>query len=74
MENPNTKFEIIHEIVSQEDNLQNVSELCRIADVSRSGYYYWLASENTRLAKEEADRRYAARVMTQYSYGIKIVR
>lgn len=39
MDNPSAKFEIIHEIVSQEGNLQNVRELCRIAGVSRSGYY-----------------------------------
>ena len=33
------KFEVIHEIMIQEGNLQNVQELCRIAGVSRSGYY-----------------------------------
>lgn len=48
MDNPSAKFEIIHEIVSQEGNLQNVRELCRIAGVSRSGYYNWLASESKR--------------------------
>lgn len=57
MDNSSAKFEIIHEIISQEGNLQNVKELCRIAGVSRSGYYNWRASEDKRRAKEEADRR-----------------
>lgn len=57
MDNSSAKFEIIHEIISQEGNLQNVKELCRIAGVSRSGYYNWRASEDKRRAKEESDRR-----------------
>lgn len=57
MENTKAKFEIIHEMVSQQDNLQNIKELCKIAGVSRSGYYNWIASENRRIAKEESDQR-----------------
>lgn len=38
MDRPSAKYEIIHSIVSQKDNLQNVKELCNIAGVSRSGY------------------------------------
>lgn len=68
MENPSAKFEIIHEIVSQEGSLQNVRELCKIAGVSRSGYYNWLASENNRLAKEQADRQDFERILEAYSY------
>ena len=68
MENPSAKFEIIHEIVSQEDNLQNVRELCRIAGVSRSGYYNWLASTNNRLAREQADRLDFERILETYNY------
>ena len=68
MENPSAKFEIIYEIVSQEGNLQNVRELCKIAGVSRSGYYNWLASESRRLSKEEADRRDFELILAAYSY------
>lgn len=57
MDCPSAKFEVIHEIVSQKDSLQNVKELCRIAGVSRSGYYNWLASEDNRIAKEQDDKR-----------------
>ena len=67
MENPSAKFEITHEIVSQEGNLQNVRELCQIAGVSRSGYN-WLASANTRLAREQADRQNFERILRAYNY------
>lgn len=36
------KYGLIHEAVRQDDNLLNISALCRIAGVSRSGYYAWL--------------------------------
>lgn len=57
MDKPSAKYEIIHEIVSQEGNMQNIKELCRIAGVSRSGYYNWIASEDKRKEKEAKDRQ-----------------
>lgn len=39
MEKERNKFEIIHEVVSKENNMLNISMLCEIAGVSRSGYY-----------------------------------
>ena len=39
------KFGIIHEMTSGDYNLLNISWLCDIACVSRSGYYRWLAAE-----------------------------
>ena len=48
MDRPSAKYEIIHSIVSQKDNLQNVKELCNIAGVSRSGYYNWVHSADKR--------------------------
>ena len=68
MENVSAKFEIIHEIVSQENNLQNIRELCRIAGVSRSGYYNWIASENRRSGKEESDRRDFGLILEAFKY------
>lgn len=52
---PSTKFEIIHETIKADNNLLNLSELCRIAGVSRSGYYYWIESCKKKLTKEEQD-------------------
>ena len=37
MDKPSAKYEVIHEIISMEGNLQNIKELCAIAGVSRSG-------------------------------------
>ena len=37
MDKPDKKFALIREIVSEEDNVLSVMELCRIAGVSRSG-------------------------------------
>lgn len=56
MENPSSKFELIQGIISGEDNVLKVTELCKIAGVSRSGYYNWVASEEVRKIREEKDR------------------
>lgn len=55
MGTPGSKFQIIQEVLSQEGNLLTVSDLCRTAGVSRSGYYNWLHSADTRKKKEAAD-------------------
>ena len=57
MNNPSSKFEIIHEIISKEDNKLTITDLCSIAGVSRSGYYRWVASVGNRKAKDEQDRK-----------------
>jgi putative transposase len=54
---PEAKYQIIHGIVSKDDNLINTRELCKIAGVSRSGYYYWVAAESSRQAKELQDKQ-----------------
>ena len=51
MDKPDKKFELIREIVNKEDNVLSVTELCRIAGVSRSGYYRWV---NTHFLKFDA--------------------
>lgn len=68
MDKPSAKYEIIHSIVSQEGNLQNVKELCQIAGVSRSGYYNWLASEDKRLEKEAKDKHDFELILEAYSF------
>ena len=68
MDKPHAKYEVIREIVSQEGNLQNVRELCRIAGVSRSGYYNWLASEEKRQEKELKDRQDFVLILEAYNF------
>ena len=41
----------------RDNNLLNISWLCKAANVSRSGYYYWLSAEKNRLAREAQDKK-----------------
>ena len=68
MDKSSAKYEIIHQIVSQEGNLQNIKDLCRIAGVSRSGYYNWLAAEDTRAERETKDRADFELILEAYRY------
>jgi transposase InsO family protein len=50
------KFEIIQRTMTEEDNLLNVSMLCDVAGVSRSGYYRYIKSQDVRDRREMQDR------------------
>lgn len=65
---PEVKFAIIREATRRDDNLLKISTMCRIAGVSRSGYYNWCASEAARLAREDADRRDFDLILEAYRY------
>ena len=56
METEKNKFEIIHDVVSKENNMLNISTLCDIAGVSRSGYYRWVNAAQHREEQEQKDR------------------
>lgn len=68
MDKPSAKYQVIHEIISQDGNLQNIKELCSIAGVSRSGYYNWLNSADKRAEKESADRAAFDLVLQAYQF------
>lgn len=55
-------------MISREDNMLPVKMLCEIANVSRSGYYNWVASEENRKLKEEEDRKDFEIILTAYNY------
>jgi len=65
---PCKKFEIIHEMTQRDNNLLNISLLCEIAGVSRSGYYGWLDSEDARTAREEQDKADFEIILVAYQY------
>lgn len=50
------KFEVIQKTLEDADNELNVSILCDIAGVSRSGYYRWVKAINVREEREQKDR------------------
>ena len=56
MGTPGSRFEIIHDILSSDDNRLSVTALCEIAGVSRSGYYNWVNSADLRERREAQDR------------------
>ena len=62
------KYGIIHEAVKQDNNLLNISMMCRIAGVSRSGYYGWLDSADYRQACEAQDARDFELVLDAYRF------
>lgn len=54
--------------MNQDGNLLNVSWLCKIAAVSRVGYYHYLAAETTREGREQQDREDFSRILEAYNY------
>lgn len=52
---PSEKYALIHNMVTAGDKEFNVSYLCTVAGVSRSGYYRWLSCAPGRLQREKAD-------------------
>jgi putative transposase len=62
------KYKYIKEVTSQDNNLLNISLLCKTAGVSRSGYYQWLNSVNTRNLKDEHDRREFEIILKAYKF------
>ena len=68
MSEPAAVFEIIHASLRSQEPRLTVVELCRIAGVSHSGYYNWVKSEATRLAREEADKKDFALILEAYNF------
>lgn len=62
------KYQIIQEMMQRKGNLLNVRWLCDSADVSRSGYYHFLETEELRLQREEHDRQDFALIVEAYQY------
>ena len=62
------KYRLIHEAVSHDDNVLNISYMCQIAGVSRSGYYAWCGAAPARKAREEDDRADFALILEAYRF------
>lgn len=55
-------------MINNKNNMLSVKMLCEIANVSRSGYYNWIASEKNRDLKEEQDRKNFEIILIAYNY------
>lgn len=65
---PEIKFGFIREMTSRDNNMLNISWLCAIAGVSRSGYYRWLSAETSRNNREEQDKKDFNLILDAYNY------
>ena len=52
----------------RDNNLLNISWLCEYAGVSRSGYYNWIASEQSRLKKDAQDKKDFEVILEAYQF------
>lgn len=68
MEVSKEKFEMIEELTARDNNLLNISWLCEIAEVSRSGYYNWVSNKDKRKEDEERDERDFEIIVEVYNY------
>lgn len=68
MDTSSSKFQLIHELVSREDNVLTITELCSIARVSRSGYYNWVNSKDKRDEQELKDRHDFELILEAFSH------
>jgi transposase InsO family protein len=64
----NDKYQIIHEILQRDNNMLNVTWLCDAANVSRSGYYHYLATEDLRLQREKQDQQDFLIILEAYQF------
>ncbi len=63
-----SKYEIIKKTLSESSNKMSISELCKLANVSRSGYYKWLSTEDLRNNIEEKDKQDFEKIQEAYAY------
>lgn len=62
------KYRLIQEAIRRDDNRLNISALCRVAGVSRSGYYAWIEAAPLRQSREESDSADYALVKQAYEF------
>lgn len=65
---PRTKHEIIYDTIKNDNNQLNISELCNLAGVSRSGFYHWIASEKKKVSKEHQDELDFDLILTAFKF------
>jgi len=61
-------FSIIQRSMQEKDAVLNVSVMCEIAGVSRSGYYRWLSAADARAKREEQDRKDFQLIREAYNF------
>jgi len=62
------KFNLIFKALMQDGSQLDVSNLCKLAGVSRSGYYNWINSADRRAQYEKNDREDFDRILKAYQF------
>ena len=62
------KFHLIWKSINTSDVKLSVSSLCKMAGVSRSGYYQWLSRAEARAAREAKDRADFGLILEAYNH------
>ena len=62
------KFALIYEAIQHDDNVLSISYMCRIAGVSRSGFYAWMAAAPARKSREDQDKDDFAIILEAYRF------
>ena len=62
------KFEIIRNATEHDNNILSISKMCELAEVSRSGYYEWIAAAPVREQKEVRDKADFETILEAYKY------
>lgn len=68
MDSTGERFEAIRTALADRSNVLTVKELCRLAGVSRSGYYNWMSSQRARELREERDRAAFEQILEAYRF------
>jgi len=64
----NILFHFIHSMVTRDNNVLHVTELCELAGVSRSGYYRWVKNIPKRGIREDKDKADFEIILRGYNY------
>ena len=67
MDKSSAAFGIINAVLSQPGNSLSVSQMCRCAGVSRSGFYAWKKAAELRASQEERDQQDFRLILEAYS-------
>ena len=62
------KYRLIQEAISHDGNMLNISCMCRIAGVSRSGYYAWCEAAPMRETREKQDEADFELILEAYRF------
>ena len=65
---PQVKYRLIEQATANDNNLLSISYMCKIAGVSRSGYYNWLDSADIRQERENTDVEDFDKILKAYRF------